>query len=178
MSQRLASPALADRGARLAGVGFTERLVPRQAGAVDYEFPAALASQAAAAPSGSSLGGAPFAHFTESSCALRASEDGSSCPASVRAGQDSAPAVDASSAGAPDLSSNAILLPDHVMVLVRAVAAYERCTNARAVALALTEYATMIGAGVLARAVADLDDDLAGAHARRRDRHPDRPPHG
>lgn len=158
MSPRLSSPALADRGARLAGVGFTDRLVPRQAGAVDYEFPAALPSQAAAAPSGSSLGGAPFAHFTESSCL-----------ASVRAGQDSAPAVDASSAGALAHTSNAILLPDHVMVLVRAVAAYERCTNARAVALALTEYATIIGAGVLARAVADLDDDLAEvpAHARR-----------
>lgn len=159
MSPRLASPALADRGARLAGVGFTERLVPRQAGAVDYEFPAALPSQAAAAPSGSSPGGAPFAHFTESS-SVGARDVG-----------ESAPAVDASSAGAPDLShtSNAILLPDHVMVLVRAAAAYERCTNARAVALALTEYATMIGAGVLARAVADLDDDLAEvpAHARR-----------
>ncbi|RWP88333.1 MAG: hypothetical protein EOR12_16605 [Mesorhizobium sp.] len=156
MSPRLASPGLADRGACLAGVGFTERLVPRQAGAVDYEFPAALPSQAAAAPSGSSLGGAPFAHFTES------------CPVSPHVdGQDTAPAVVAPSAGA--LASNAILLPDHVMVLVRAIAAYERCTNARAVALALTEYATMIGAGVLARAVADLDDDLAEvpAHARR-----------
>ncbi|TIM24737.1 MAG: hypothetical protein E5Y74_00640 [Mesorhizobium sp.] len=154
MSPRLASPALADRGARLAGVGFTERLVPRQAGAVDYEFPAALPSQAAAAPSGSSPGGAPFAHFTES------------CPSLP--GQDkTAPDLAATVSGAVTHSSNAILLPDHVMVLVRAVAAYERCTNARAVALALTEYATMIGAGVLARAVADLDDDLAGAHARR-----------
>ncbi|MER9164370.1 hypothetical protein [Mesorhizobium sp. M0715] len=149
MKQRLASPALADRGARLAGVGFVDRLVPRQAGAVGYEFPAALPSQAAAAPSGSSLDGAPFAYFTEFS-SVGARDVG-----------ESAPAVDASSAGAPDLSLNAILLPDHVMVLVRAVAAYERCTNERAVALALTEYATMIGAGVLARAVADLDDDLA-----------------
>lgn len=166
MSPRLASPTLADRGARLAGVGFTDRLVPRQAGAVDYEFPAARSPLAhpqepdraePAAPSAPLPGGAAFSQFTESS--------------SVGAGDvgESAPAVDASSAGAPDLSHNAILLPDHVMVLVRAVAAYERCTNQRAVALALTEYATMIGAGVLARAVADLDDDLAEvpAHARR-----------
>ncbi|RVD14249.1 MAG: hypothetical protein EOS73_16145 [Mesorhizobium sp.] len=162
MSPRLSSPALADRGARLAGVGFTERLVPRQAGAVDYEFPAAPVPQEPdraepAAPSAPLPGGAAFSRFTESS-SVGARDVG-----------ESAPAVDASSAGAPDLSRNAILLPDHVMVLVRAVAAYERCTNQRAVALALTEYATMIGAGVLARAMADLDDDLAEvpAHARR-----------
>ncbi|ODA94970.1 hypothetical protein BFX40_20265 [Mesorhizobium sp. SEMIA 3007] len=156
---RLASPCLADRGARLAGVGFTDHLVPRQVRAADYEFPAAPVPQepdrAVAAAGASDLqASAAFSRLTES------------CPVPHPAGQDSAPAVVASSAGA--LSHNAILLPDHVMVLVRAVAAYERCTNERAVALALTEYATTIGAGVLARAVADLGDELAEvpAHAR------------
>ncbi|TPM92700.1 hypothetical protein [Mesorhizobium sp. B2-1-3A] len=163
IKMRMASPALADRGARLAGVGFTERLVPRQVGAVDYEFPTAQASQAdvslcaePAAPSVPLPDGAAFSHFT------------GSCPVAHPARQDTAPAVAAPSAGAVTHSSNAILLPDHVMVLVRAVAAYERCGNERAVAIALTEYATTIGAGALARAVADLDDDLADvpAHAR------------
>lgn len=167
MKQRLSSPALADRGARLAGVGFTDRLVPRGVGALPTAQPTSQACAEPAAPSGPSPDGAVFSHFTESSCALRASED-RSCPVSPVDGQDvGRPAVVAPAAGA--LTSNAILLPDHVMVLVRAIAAYERCGNVRAVALALTEYAAMIGAGVLARAVADLDDDLAEvpAHARR-----------
>ncbi|OBQ68384.1 hypothetical protein EFV37_25200 [Mesorhizobium loti] len=158
---RLACPHLADRGARLAGVGFTDRLVPRQVGAADYEFPAAPVPQepdrAVAAAEASHLkASAAFSCFTES------------CPVAHPSGQDSAPAVAASSAGALSHTSNAVLLRDHVMVLVRAIAAYERCTNERAVALALTEYATAIGAGVLARAVADLGDELADvpAHAR------------
>ncbi|TPK38676.1 hypothetical protein [Mesorhizobium sp. B2-5-3] len=164
MKPRLANPVLADRGARLAGVGFAE---PRQVGAIDCEFPTALSSQAhraePAAPSGSSLGGAAFSSFA------KATEDKShfteSCPLAASGGQEHAPAVDAPSAGAP---FNAIVLPDHVMVLVRAIAAYERCGNERAVALALTEYATLIGAGALARAVADLGDELADVprHAR------------
>ncbi|OBQ72368.1 hypothetical protein [Mesorhizobium loti] len=155
---RLSSPSLADRGARLAGVGFSDRLVPRQVGAADYEFPAAPVPQEPdraepAAPSVPLPGGAAFSRFADS------------CP-SVRGQDKTAPAAAATLAGAD--SSNAMLLPDHVMVLVRAVAAYERCTNERAVALALTEYATMIGAGALARAVADLGDELADipAHAR------------
>ncbi|WP_044550284.1 hypothetical protein [Mesorhizobium japonicum] len=151
---RLACPCLADRGARLAGVGFTDRLAPRRVGAADYEFPAAPVPQepdrAVAAAEASDL---------QASAAFSLLAD--SCPVLEPIGQDSAPAVVASSAGA-------LSLPDHVMVLVRAVAAYERCTNERAVALALTEYATAIGAGVLARAVADLGDELAEvpAHAR------------
>jgi hypothetical protein len=158
---RLASPFLADRGARLAGVGFGDRLVPRSIAAADYEFPAAPVPQepdrAVAAAEASDLrASAAFSSCTES------------CPMAHPAGQDTAPAVVAPSAGALSHTSNAILLPDHVMVLVRAVAAYERCSNERAVALALTEYATMIGAGALARAVADLGDELADipAHAR------------
>jgi len=144
---RISSPARADLGARLAGVGFSGRLVPR----------AAPTSQAAApaAPAGSSPAGAAFCHFTES------------LPGPT--GRDeTAPASNTPPAGAVIHSSNALLLPDHVMVLVRAVAAYERCSNERAVALALTEYATLIGAGALARAVADLDGDPTEtpAHAR------------
>ncbi|RWC27733.1 MAG: hypothetical protein EOS27_20320 [Mesorhizobium sp.] len=156
MKQRLSSPALADRGARLAGVGFTDRLVPRQVGAADYEFPAAPVPQepdrAVLAAEVSDLrASAAFSRFTES------------CPvSSLVDGQDvGRPAVVAPAAGALTHTSNPILLPDHVMVLVRAVAAYERCGNERAVALALIEYAGMIGAGPLARAVADLGDELA-----------------
>ncbi|MCA0025504.1 MULTISPECIES: hypothetical protein [unclassified Mesorhizobium] len=216
MKPRLANPVLADRGARLAGVGFAERLVPRQVGAIDCEFPnaqrpstndepspqAGPQAQASLAGTGSRTladregriegeaasadlpaisspsqetwpaaevsdlrASAAFSHFTESSFALRASEAGS-CPVSPHVdGQALAPAVNTPAAGAP---FNAIVLPDHVMVLVRAIAAYERCGNERAVALALTEYATLIGAGALARAVADLGDELADVprHAR------------
>lgn len=183
MNPRLASPALADRGARFAGVGFTDRIVPRQVNA----FPAAQPSQAAAAaaPSGPSPDGAAFSHFTES-CPRHPGQDktapvvaatvtgavNQSLPVGARGGDGRAPAVGAPSAGR-DLShtdpvshtSNAILLPDHMMILVRAIAAYERCGNDRAVVLALLEYSRMIGAGPLARAVADLgtgdDGDLA-----------------
>lgn len=172
---RLASPVRADRGARFAGVGFTDRLVPRQVGAVDYEFPAALASQepdrAEPAAEASDLrASAAFSPFAE------ASEDRSSSTESlppILGGEETAPVASPPRAGAVVHSSNAILLPDHVMVLVRAVAAYERCSNERAVALALKEYVSMIGAGPLARAVADLDDELADvpAHARQAANH-------
>ncbi|MBZ9719126.1 hypothetical protein LB519_14855 [Mesorhizobium sp. AD1-1] len=156
---RLANPVLADRGARLAGVGFTERLVPRQVGAADYEFPTACppphADRAAPAAPPPASGAVPF---TESRLAAPERDRG-------------APALAATVAGRPvSHTSNALLLPDHVMILVRAVAVYERCSNERAVALALTEYATTIGAGVLARAVADLADegDLADLPAHER----------
>jgi hypothetical protein len=148
MKPNLANPVLADRGSRLAGVGFTDRLVPRPA----TTFPTAQASQAEnpcaepAAPSATSQGGAAFSHFTEASAFAEASADRS----------------------ADRSFGNAIHLPDHMMVLVRAIAAYERCANERAIGLALKEYGLTIGAGPLARAVADLDDELAEVptHAR------------
>jgi hypothetical protein len=42
------------------------------------------------------------------------------------------------------------------MILLRAVAAYERLDNAQAVTLALADYVKKIGAGPLARAVLDV----------------------
>lgn len=64
--------------------------------------------------------------------------------------------VDLSSA--PDIVAYAIHLPDHAMVLVRGIAAYERCSNERACLLALADYATKIGAGPLVRAVFELSE--------------------
>ncbi|MCF6111971.1 hypothetical protein [Mesorhizobium muleiense] len=144
MKLRLSNPVLADRGCRLAGIGFAERLVPRldikapsqetrpAAGALDLPAPAA------------------FSRYTET------------CPVAPVDGQDkAAPDVPtpASGAVAPlTRTSHALHLPEHVMVLVRAIAAYERCSNERAAMLALAEYAQQIGAGPLARAVFDLSE--------------------
>lgn len=44
------------------------------------------------------------------------------------------------------------------MILLRAIAAYEQCDNAQAVLYGLSEYAHRIGAGPLARAVADEEE--------------------
>jgi hypothetical protein len=95
--------------------------------------PPAATSQAAAAPS-ATPDGAPFAYFTESA------------GVGARETDDGRPA-DPSAAGLP--------LCDHTMILLRAIADYEQCSNEHAVALALAAYATRIGAGPLARAVLD-----------------------
>lgn len=93
---------------------------------------------------------AAFSHFTES------------CPVAFPGRASAAPDAPAPASGAvTPLTSHAIHLPEHVMVLVRAIAAYERCSNERAAMLALVEYGKMIGAGPLARAVFDLADDLS-----------------
>ena len=44
------------------------------------------------------------------------------------------------------------------MILLRNIAAYEQCDNAQAVLYGLMEYARRIGAGPLARAVADEEE--------------------
>lgn len=75
----------------------------------------------------------------------------------------------------PPLTTGAVVLSAHAMILLRSIAAYERCSNGHAVMLALVEYATKIGAGPLARAVFDenelaaLADDLTAVpeHIRR-----------
>lgn len=130
---------------RLAAPSFTDRLVPR--------FPAAHSSQACAEPvapaENTSPAGAAFLHFTESSFALRASEDMSSSCVGARE-TDARPAV-----------GRTFELSEHTMILLRAIAAYERCSNARAVDLALADYVTKIGAGPLARAVLDERERLA-----------------
>lgn len=48
------------------------------------------------------------------------------------------------------------------MILLRAIASYEQCSNEHAVTLALASYATQIGAGPLARAVLDERERPAG----------------
>ncbi|RWC47985.1 MAG: hypothetical protein EOS55_14065 [Mesorhizobium sp.] len=112
MKPRLANPALADRGARLAGVGFTDRLVPRRVGALPTAQPTSRACAEPAAPSDSSPDGAVFCHFTESL-----------------------------SVGAEPSVGRTIVLDDHSMILLRAVADYEQCSNEHAAALALAVYA-------------------------------------
>ncbi|RWC23130.1 MAG: hypothetical protein EOS27_32730 [Mesorhizobium sp.] len=133
MKPRLANPALADRGARLAGVGFTDRLVPRRVGALPTAQPTSRACAEPAAPSDSSPDGAVFCHFTESL-----------------------------SVGAEPSVGRTIVLDDHSMILLRAVADYEQCSNEHAAALALAVYATRIGLGPLARAVLDERERIAG----------------
>lgn len=151
MKQRFSNPVLADRCCGLAGIGFTDRLVPRLTGAVDAEFPIKAPSQENAAAAGAPDLPAPpvFSRYTES------------CPGAFHGQASAAPDVPTPASGAVHRTSHAIHLPEHVMVLVRAIAAYERCSNERAAVLALAEYAAKIGAGPLARAVLDLSDDLA-----------------
>lgn len=135
MNPRLGNPVLADRGARLAGVGFTERLVPRSAQPSQASTPCA---EPAASPA---QGDAVFLHFTES------------LSVGAREKDDTGPA---------EPSTAGLVLSEHVMILLRAVASYEQCSNEQAVALALAGYATKIGAGPLARAVLDERERLAG----------------
>ncbi|RVD15416.1 MAG: hypothetical protein EOS73_32125 [Mesorhizobium sp.] len=138
MKPRLSNPVIADRSARLAGIGFTDRLVPRRVGALPTAQDDSQACAEPAAPSDSSPDGAVFCHFTESlSVGAREEDD------MVRL--------------AP---GRTIALCDHSMILLRAVANYERCSNEHAVAMALAAYATTIGAGPLARAVLDERERL------------------
>ncbi|RWP31784.1 hypothetical protein [Mesorhizobium sp.] len=145
MKQRFSNPVLADRGCRLAGIGFTDRLVPRPVS----EIKAPSQENAAAAGAPDLPAPAAFSRYTES------------CPGAFHGQASAAPDVPTPASGAVHRTSHAINLPEHVMVLVRAIAAYERCSNERAAVLALAEYAAKIGAGPLARAVLDLSDDLA-----------------
>ncbi|RWQ56532.1 MAG: hypothetical protein EOS82_03280 [Mesorhizobium sp.] len=194
MKSRLSNPVLANRGCKLAGIGFTERLVPRRAnfsnvqrssidepsleagpqaeaslagigsrtfadreGRLEGEVASAdLPAISSPSQENAAAAGAPdlpapaaFSHYTES------------CPDAFHGQASAAPDVPTPASGAVHRTSHAIHLPEHVMVLVRAIAAYERCSNERAAVLALAEYAQMIGAGPLARAVLDLSDDLA-----------------
>lgn len=62
-------------------------------------------------------------------------------------------------------SAGTVTLSDRTLILLRAIASYEQCSNEHAVALALADYATKIGAGPLARAVLDERDRLAAGGA-------------
>lgn len=53
------------------------------------------------------------------------------------------------------LPGSTVALSRPAMIMVRAVAAYERCDNAAAVTIALADYCNKIGAGPLARAALD-----------------------
>jgi hypothetical protein len=138
--------------------------------------------RAPAAGVGSLPASAAFSHFTES-CPSGGSfrQDGtapavnpepthpagavptSNCPASLADddGHPSIPSSDVLAAGQGDTpgvfakSEQAVSLSDHIMILVRAIAAYEQVTNERAIALALADYVIKIGAGPLARATLD-----------------------
>ncbi|RUU24881.1 hypothetical protein EOD08_24240 [Mesorhizobium sp. M6A.T.Ca.TU.002.02.2.1] len=139
MKQRLSNPVLADRGCRLAGIGFTDRLVPRPVS----EIKAPSQENAAAAGAPDLPAPAAFSRYTES------------CPGAFHGQASAAPDVPTPASGAVHRTSHAIHMPEHVMVLVRAIAAYERCDNGQAVFIALREYAGTIGLSVLARAVFD-----------------------
>lgn len=116
---------------RFAVHGMQERLVPRNPTA-----PAPQAPDRAEPAAPSSPDGAAFSHFTES---LGASPGDEGRPVHPD----------------PKPAGRSLSLSDHSMILLRAVADYEQCSNEHAVALALAAYATRIGAGPLARAVLD-----------------------
>ncbi|TPM41569.1 hypothetical protein [Mesorhizobium sp. B2-3-4] len=164
IKMRLSSPALADRGARLAGAGFTERLVPRQVGASDYEFPTACppphADRAAPDAPPPASGAVPF----------------ETCPAVPAAGRECAPAVVAPSAGALSNSAprfngstedetapispalpdaGAVTLSDHQIILLHFVAADMRCGLMRALDDLLIHYVNSHGGAHLARVLLD-----------------------
>jgi hypothetical protein len=140
----------------LAPADFSERLVPRSSvsfapAASDAQQFDQLAKTAscttpqgaadAAAPVPPSRGAAAFLHFTESGRPV------------ATAPERTAPAQGATGAGAVQLS-------EHAIILLRAVAAYEECSNERAIILALADYVKKIGAGPLARAVLDESERL------------------
>ncbi|MCV3209630.1 hypothetical protein OHD62_17450 [Mesorhizobium sp. YC-39] len=129
----------------LAAGDFTDRLVPRYPTAPSQETrPAAEAETLPAS--------AAFSHFTES-CPVSPPVDGQDLTAPAPPAKECAGAVSVSRI------SDAIHLPDHAMVLVRAISAYENCSNEHAVMLALASYGKSIGAGPLARAIFDLSDE-------------------
>jgi hypothetical protein len=69
----------------------------------------------------------------------------------------------------PQATAGAVNLCEHAMILMRAVAAYERIDNTAAVTLALVSYVQRIGAGPLARAVLDeMEHHRAHPHSPRR----------
>lgn len=118
---------------------FTGRLVPRLP-AAQKPSPCAVP----AAPSVSSPDGAVFSHFTETCL-----------DAPVQAVRPAG--------GNPIEAGRTLTLSDHTLILLRAIANYEQCSNEHAVALALADYATKIGAGPLARAVLDERERLVAA---------------
>lgn len=58
------------------------------------------------------------------------------------------------------LPAGAVILSEHQMILVRAIAGYEQVDNATAIEMALVTHANRIGAGPLARAVLDESERL------------------
>lgn len=193
MKLRLSNPVLADRGARLAGIGFTDRLVPRRAdfsnaqrSSINDKPPLEAGPQAEASLAGigsrtladregrlegeaasadlpaissPSQETRPAAGALDLPAPAAFSQLTETCPVASVDGQDkAAPDAPPPASGAVHRTNHAIHLPKHVMVLVRAIAAYERCSNERAAMLALVEYGKKIGAGPLARAVFDLSE--------------------
>lgn len=124
----------------LAPTDFAERLVPRIPTAPVPQEPDRAEPAAPSAP----VDGAAFSHFTES-FSVGAREKGETVRPDPSAGRT-------------------VAVCDHTLILLRAVADYEQCSNEHAVALALAAYATKIGAGPLARAV--LDERERGGRGR------------
>ncbi|TPN79989.1 hypothetical protein [Mesorhizobium sp. B1-1-2] len=135
--------------ARLAAPSFTDRLVPRRAA----EFPTAPASQAPraapAAPSGSSLGGAAFCHFTES------------CP--------NAPGQDATAPADPTSSAGAVSLSEASAFILSLIAAHEGRSMGDTLAALIAAAGEAIGIPALLSRGADDIEDLAAlpGYARR-----------
>ena len=76
-----------------------------------------------------------------------------------------APCGQAETAPAPPFPAGAVVLSEHQMIMVRAIAAYEQCDNATAIEMALATHAYRIGLGPLSRAVADERERLSGLRA-------------
>lgn len=114
----------------LASADFDDRLAPRSA-PVPQEPDRAAAAEVSVRTS------AAFSHFTETCGDVPSSQQ-------AKTALDIATPV-----------SGAVIFSEHSMILLRAIAAYEECSNEHAVARALADYARKIGAGPLARAVLD-----------------------
>lgn len=114
-------------------------------------IPPALASLSRASAAGAVTfpASAAFCHFTET------------CPETLGGQARTAPATSKAPAQA-----GAVLLDDHAVILLRAIAAHDACTNEEAVLAALACYAKAIGASVLARAVLNAREaaSVAGSH--------------
>ena len=126
---------LADRGARIAGQPFESRLPP--------------------SPPGGRVRTAPDAPPPASGAGVLLTQ-GSAARSDARAAHNRE--VTGSTPVPATNSAAGIVLTDPAMIMLRAVAAYERCDMAQAVTIALAAYVREIGAGPLARAALDASE--------------------
>jgi hypothetical protein len=130
----------------VAPAGFSERLVPRSAKSSCAPCASeVMAPQAPDRGAEAEQASAAFQHYTEGLDEFRAGARE----------KTERPVATQTPAGC------SVSLSEYALILLNAVASYERCSNEEAVLFALADYVRKIGAGPLARAVLDERDRTA-----------------